>query len=55
MTKEEIALQLTLSRVGVLKCTERANADTMNNSLGIEIAKLFNTIYSELNIDTTKK
>ena len=55
MTKEEIALQLALSRINDVRPIERANAETINNSLGIEIAKLFNTIYNEIHLDTDSK
>ncbi len=52
MSKEEIALQLTLSRVNNLAKTTSANnyteGENYNAELGKQIALLYNTIYHNL-------
>jgi hypothetical protein len=61
MTKEEIALQLTLARIDKLKPTEYSSADKLqrnisyNEAIAEETVKLFNTIYSGIKIDSDKQ
>lgn len=59
MTKEEIALQLTLSRIDRLCYTKNSTIDPssenekFNIALGEQIATIYNTIYKNINTDTT--
>lgn len=57
MTKEEIALQLALSKVNCLQKTKSANnykeSEEFNIELGKQISNLYNTIYKNLDLDNT--
>lgn len=59
MTKEEIALQLTLARIDKLLPTVYTPNDpqknvTYNEAIAGETVKLFNAIYSGIKIDSHK-
>lgn len=61
MTKEEIALQLTLARLEKLQFTEHRSNENLNQNklwneaIADETIKLFNAIYSGIAVDTTQK
>lgn len=47
MTKEEIALQLSLKSLDTIKLAPSSN-DDINTYIGEEVAKRYNTIYNNL-------
>ena len=56
MSKEEIALQLTLQRLDCLQFTAHASSTNEDNSnfnkkLGEEIANIYNNVYNNLQIN----
>ncbi len=55
MSKEEIALQLTLKKLDCLQFTAHCSSPSLNADfnikLGEEIASIYNTIYSNLKLD----
>ncbi len=56
MSKEEIALQLTLPKLDCLQFTTSASCSSSNNSefnkkLGEEIANIYNNVYKNLELE----
>ena len=58
MSKEEIALQLTLKKLDCLQFTTYTSSNASNNvdfnkKLGEEIANIYNNVYKNLKLDDT--
>ena len=58
MSKEEIALQLTLKKLDCLQFTTHTASPSSNNlefnkKLGEEIANIYNNVYKNLQLDNT--
>lgn len=57
MSKEEIALQLTLQKLDCLQFTAQRSSfsenTNFNKKLGEEIANIYNSVYANLNLDKT--
>lgn len=59
MTKEEIALQLTLKKLDDLHPTTYCSASpdknnaNFNEQLGVQIANIYNAVYKNLQLDDT--
>lgn len=58
MSKEEIALQLTLKKLDCLQFTTHSSTSLNENSnfnqkLGEEIANIYNSVYKNLQLDNT--
>lgn len=56
MTKEEIALQLTLARIDKLQFTEKRSTENVeqnklwNEAIAMETVKMFNTIFHGIDL-----